>query len=64
LDYEETFSPIFKPATIKTVLSLAFSRGWSLKQLDVHNSFLHGKLEEEVYLRQPQAMKISQNLTM
>jgi hypothetical protein len=44
---------VVKPATIRTILSLVVSMGWSLRQLDVQNAFLHGKLEEDVYLRQP-----------
>jgi hypothetical protein len=53
VDYDETFSPVVKPATVRTVLSLALALSWPVHQLDVKNAFLHDTLTETVYCCQP-----------
>lgn len=53
VDFGETFSPVVKPATIRTVLTLIASKQWPAHQLDVSNAFLHGNLQERVLCQQP-----------
>lgn len=53
LDCTETFSPIIKLTTIRLLLALVVMFYWSIRQLDISNVFLHGFLDEEVFMEQP-----------
>jgi len=62
VDCDETFSPVVKSATIRIVLSIALSQSWPIHQLDVKNAFLHGNLNETVYMHHPMGFKDSSHL--
>ena len=53
VDYQETFSPVAKLSIVKVLLSLTANLDRPLHQFDVKNAFLHGDLEEEVYMELP-----------
>ena len=53
LDFKETYSPAIWHTTIHLVISLSTSFNWSMRQLDLRNTFLYGKLKEIVYMEQP-----------
>ena len=53
VDYSETFSSVAKIDTIRVLFSIAANKDWPLHQFDVKNAFLHGKIEEEVYMKAP-----------
>jgi hypothetical protein len=52
VDFAETYSPVFKPTTIRLALFLAISPCWPIRQIDIQNAFLHGWLSEDVYMTQ------------
>jgi hypothetical protein len=55
IDYNETFAPVAKMNFICLVISLAASHkwDWEVHQMDVKSTFLHGDLQEEIYMEQP-----------
>ena len=54
IDFEKTFSPVAKMATMRAVIAMAAAKRLDLRPMDVKNAFLNGELHEEVYMEQPE----------
>eukprot|EP00253_Pinus_taeda_P026080 PITA_26080 len=58
VDYEETFAPTEKWATIWTLFALAAQNGWKVHQMDVKTAFLNGDLKENVFISEPEGFAV------
>ena len=58
IDFDEIFSPVVKMTSIRTILSLVVVEYFHLEQSDVKTTFLHGDLEEDIYMQQPQGYEV------
>ena len=54
IDYEETFAPTAKFATIRLIIALATSLHWPLEQADIDTAFLWSDIDEDIYMKQPE----------
>ncbi|CAH9124278.1 unnamed protein product [Cuscuta epithymum] len=59
VDYNEIFSPVVKMTTIRLILGIVAAENLHLEQLDVKTAFLHGDLEEDIYMAQPAGFPVS-----
>ena len=57
INYNEVFSPVVRHTSIRVVLALVAHQDLELEQLDVKTTFLHGNLEEEIFMEQPEGFK-------
>ena len=55
-DYDETFCPVVRMESLRTLIALAVQNGLILHQVDVTTAFLNGELKEEVFMRQPEGL--------
>jgi hypothetical protein len=58
IEYEETFTPVARYTSMRTIIALAAKMKWKLHQMDVKTAFLNGVIEEEVYIKQPQGFEV------
>jgi transposase InsO family protein len=62
-DYGETFSPVARLDTVRTLLAIAAQHKWKVYQMDFKSTFLNGFLEEEVYFDQPPGFEVQEKPT-
>ena len=61
IDYNHTFAPVAKFATIRTMLAVATLKGWNTTQKDVGSAYLNADIKEEIYMEQPEGYVITQS---
>ncbi|KAJ0169236.1 hypothetical protein K1T71_015266 [Dendrolimus kikuchii] len=61
IDYTETFSPTVRYDSIRILLSVAAQHNFQMMQFDIKTAFLHGDLQEYIYMTPPEGLEVQQN---
>jgi len=59
IDFGDIFSPIAKVTSIRLLLSVVVAFYFEVEQMDVKTTFLHGDMEEEIYMKQPEGFVVN-----
>ncbi|GAA0184810.1 transmembrane signal receptor [Lithospermum erythrorhizon] len=54
VDYFDCFSPVVKIVTVRIILAYVAANNWALHKLDTNNAYLHGYLDEDIYMHIPE----------
>ena len=63
VNYSETFAPVARYTSIRSVIAIAAEMGWKIHQMDVKTAFLHGMIEEEIYLEHGLSFEVHERET-
>ena len=58
IDYDQIFSPVVRFETVRLMLALSALENWHISGLDIRNAYLYGKLDKEIYMKQPEGFKV------
>jgi hypothetical protein len=58
LDYDQVFSPVVRFETVRLIFAMAALMNWTISGVDVKNAYLYGKLDEEIYMEQPEGFRV------
>jgi len=61
VDHDETFAPMARYTSVRTIIVIASVMGWKLHQMDVKTAFLNGVVDQEVYIEQPRGFIIHES---
>ena len=64
LDYDQTFAPVVKLSTFRTILAIAAQQNLTIHQMDVKSAYLNGKIKEEIYMEAPPGLEIPEGMVL